>query len=282
MKKFREKFGNLYNYFSASGNLTFLLKQIQDLLDELQLTIKEPYTIRWLGLKRAVKAVFDCHSSVLATLSSLASNYEPKSKGLHKYFSSYKTALLLGFTLDVHSVLGALCCKLQQENLILSDVPPEIESTISKLEFLNTSDGNGLVLVKSSVRSEDGKAFYQNEELNQYSKETDSEFQSVRKEYLLNLTKNIKKRIPKYDSKVMSSLSQLLEPCVVNVTPTSETDEALQVLINHYGREKRVKSVEGDLGSGVVQIEKRTDQLIDGTALKTEWTGVIGMIKGSY
>ena len=31
---------------------------------------------------------------------------------------------------------------------------------------------------------------------------------------------------------------------------------------------KRVKSVEGDLGSGVVQIEKRTDQLIDGTALR--------------
>ena len=184
--------------------------------------------------------------------------------------------------LDVHTVLGALCCKLQQENLIFSDVPPEIESSISKLEFLNTSDGKGLALVKSSIRTEDGKAFYQNEELNQYSKEIDSEFQSVRKEYLLNLTKNIKKRIPNYYSKVMSSLSQLLEPCVVNVTPTSETDEAFQVLINHYGTEKRVKSVEGDLESGVVQSEKRIDQLIDGAALKTEWSGVIGMIKGSY
>ena len=31
-----------------------------------------------------------------------------------------------------------------------------------------------------------------------------------------------------------------------------------------------------------MQTEKRIDQLIDGTALETEWTGVIGMIKGSY
>ena len=48
LKKFSEKFGNLYNYFSASGNRTFLLKQMQDLLDEPQLTIKEPYSIREL------------------------------------------------------------------------------------------------------------------------------------------------------------------------------------------------------------------------------------------
>ena len=68
LKKFSEKFGNLYNYFSAPGNRTFWLKQMQDLLDEPQLTIKEPYSIRWLGLKRAVEAVFDCYSSVLATL----------------------------------------------------------------------------------------------------------------------------------------------------------------------------------------------------------------------
>ena len=61
------------------------LKNIQALLAEPDLTIKEPHGIRCLGLKKAVEAVYESYNSVLATLSSFAESCSV-SKGILKYF----------------------------------------------------------------------------------------------------------------------------------------------------------------------------------------------------
>ena len=71
LKKFSEKFGQLYNYISASGNRTYALKQMQTLLDEPELSVKEPYSIRWLGLKRAVEAAHACYGSVCPNMAKI-------------------------------------------------------------------------------------------------------------------------------------------------------------------------------------------------------------------
>jgi len=61
------------------------LKDLQAVLGEPELALKEPYSIRWLGLKSAVEAVFESYSSVLATLSSFSEG-DAIAKGLFKYF----------------------------------------------------------------------------------------------------------------------------------------------------------------------------------------------------
>ena len=68
MVKFREKFNALHFFMSSSSIRTLTLKRIQQVMEELQLTIKEPHSIRWLGLKNAVQAVFVSYASVSTTL----------------------------------------------------------------------------------------------------------------------------------------------------------------------------------------------------------------------
>ena len=51
LKNFRDKFANLYNFMVSSGNRVYMLKKMQELLEEPEITIKEPHSIRWLGLK---------------------------------------------------------------------------------------------------------------------------------------------------------------------------------------------------------------------------------------
>ena len=62
--KFRDNFYAVYHLISTSHSLVSALKNIQALLEDPELKIKEPYSIRWLGLKRAVEAVFKSYAAV--------------------------------------------------------------------------------------------------------------------------------------------------------------------------------------------------------------------------
>ena len=60
---------------------------------EPELAIKEPYSIRWFGLKSVVEGVFESYkSSVLATLSSFPEG-DAIAKCLFKYFSNYRSKI---------------------------------------------------------------------------------------------------------------------------------------------------------------------------------------------
>ena len=281
LKKFKDKFSSIYNYMSASANRCYELKNMQKLLDEPELTIKEPFLIRWLGLKRAVEAVYESYGAVLATLSSKASE-NATAKGLYKYFANYKTALLLGLMIDVHSEPGVLSCQLQSRDIMFTDVAPLIESTVGKLEIMKIQNGSGLADMKASIKVEDGKAFYHSDELKYHSKEADSQFENVKINYLNNLCKNIRRRIRKHDCDLFIYMSQVLEPSTSQHLSFDETTEAAEKLAEHFGKEKTVTVCEGDLITGVVNRETVIEPLLDGEKLIQECHGLHGMRKGTY
>ena len=127
---------------SGSSNRVDKLKRIQQFFGEPELFIKEPHSIRWLGLKNAVEAVYESYSSVLATLSNFAAEKMPQAEGLLKYFSEYKTVLLVSFMLDVHDILAVLCQQLQTKNLHFSEIQPLMEGTLSKIITFGNSTRN--------------------------------------------------------------------------------------------------------------------------------------------
>ena len=83
---------------------------------------RQLHSIRWLGLRDAVYAVYMCYASVMTTLSKFAGD-KPSAKGLFKYFSTYKDALSLGLMLDIHTELGTLSCHMQKQELFLVKCP---------------------------------------------------------------------------------------------------------------------------------------------------------------
>ena len=274
LKKFKEMFQTLYNFMSASTLRINTLKAMQDLLNEPEITIKEPHSIRWLGLKKSVEVVYDCYGSLLATLSNLATA-NPTAKGLFKYFSSYKTALLIGLMLDIHTELGVLSCNLQQQNILFSDVHPLIQGTVGKLDYMKFNDGNGLKDMRKSITfSGESQPSYKGETLKNYKKETsDSEFDSLKCKYIDNLMDNIKKRIRKDDSMVLCSLGLLLEPISCN----SDDQDALECITKMYCEPKVTKKTVND----VIQ-ETSVNPLLGGNELKLEWQSIKAMKIGCY
>lgn len=92
-----------------------------------------------------MEAVYECYNSLLATLSNFASEKMATAEGLLKYFSQYKTVLLVSFMLYLHDELALLSQQLQKKNLIFSEVQPFMEGTLSKLEFFRLMDGQKAV-----------------------------------------------------------------------------------------------------------------------------------------
>ena len=103
------------------------LKNIETLLNEPELSVKDPHSVRCLRLKNAVEAVFESYASILATLSKFAAEKSAVANGLLKYFSSYKVVLVTAFMWDVHTELSIFSCSLQKQNLSFSEINPLLE-----------------------------------------------------------------------------------------------------------------------------------------------------------
>ena len=108
----------LYNYFHTSPNHYSVLKDMMDVLHDPQVNLQQVHTIRWLTMHRAVEAVRKCYSSLLSTLSALATN-DATAKGLYKSIRMYKFLVFTHFLCDILGNLTYLSCFFQHNTLIL-------------------------------------------------------------------------------------------------------------------------------------------------------------------
>lgn len=156
-----------------------------------------------------------------------------------------------------------------------------LEGTLNKLECLKTVDGSALKAMKGDICIENNQAELNGEKMT-YKFSMDSEFQSVREEYLKSMKKNIKSRLGKTGADILNDFGKLLEPTKMNEVSTEETLEAVSHLATFYGSDKTVKRVYGDLIEGTEEEEEVVSALLDPEQLQQEWPRLEGMIKGSY
>ena len=140
LEMFKSRFNSLCIQMSGSAVKSTKLQQIQNVLQDNELKVKEPHTVQWLSLRSATEAVYRCYSSVVTTLSEIGTEGNTFCESLHKYFGASKTAVLTSFTcmLDIHNELAALSCEFQREDLVFSEVRPLFESTLAGLEELKS------------------------------------------------------------------------------------------------------------------------------------------------
>ena len=281
LSKFKIKFNDLYLFMSSSSVRTTTLKEIQELLDEPSLTMKEPHSIRWMGLRNAVLAVHQSYGAVLATLSKFAGDGNPTAKNLHKFFANYKTALVVGLMLDIHDELAILSCKFQEATLMFSEVQAELDGTVNKLQTMASTDGPSLVDMKDRIRVEEGIARYQGNETLSYKVTMDEEFSRIRQSYVDKLKKNVRNRLRKEDGDVFADLSRVLEPETVNDTAKDERLQSVISLGQFYGYEKETVIVEGDIDNAI-ETRKKVPPLLNPNELEQEWPRLEGMIEGAY
>ena len=207
---------------------------------------------------------------MLATLSSFASEDNAQAKGLLKYFSRYKTVLLVACLLDVHEIIGMLSLSLQRENFTFGELEPLIDGTVEKIQEIQGRDGAALTEMRQNItiseQEEQKKASLGSEVLTHYSEQAETQFSRIRDSFVCSLQKNIKNRFPKQDGHIFRDLSTLLEPDVFNSSEEHEINEALEHVSVLYGNEKTTKIVLDDHTE-----ETRVGPVLDKEMLRKEW-----------
>lgn len=81
LKEYQDILTGLFYFFKGSANRNEKLKDIQSLLDEPTLKVKEVHEVRWLSIYKAVETVYRCLDSLLSLFST---EKDPKAKGYSK------------------------------------------------------------------------------------------------------------------------------------------------------------------------------------------------------
>ena len=151
LKEFEGTLSDLYYYFggSKSGNRACELKEIQTILNDPQLKIKECHEIRWLAFYEAVFAIYRCWSALIVYFK----NHEDrKSKSFLEKLSSYVFVAILYMFMDILPSVSQMSLILQKQDIDIAAINPALTDLKDKIK-----------------QAKKGKAFYQrefNEKLN--------------------------------------------------------------------------------------------------------------------
>ena len=108
-KVFKPNLRYIFNYFNNSPVRTACLDEVQKLLDEPQLKMKDAVDTRWLSTDQACRSLWRCFPSVLATLGNEAAEKEnPVAIGLSKILGKYKFVATLHLMCDILPLLSRL------------------------------------------------------------------------------------------------------------------------------------------------------------------------------
>lgn len=136
MKEVEATLTELYKYFgrSKSGNRKCELEEIQKILEDPVLKIKECHEIRWLAFFDAVRTVFVCWRSLHAYFSS---NERSSSKATEilEMIQQYKFLAVLAMLMDILPAISHLCVIMQKQDLDIACVRPAVDNLLEKVKM---------------------------------------------------------------------------------------------------------------------------------------------------
>ena len=125
---------SLYRLFSLSPKRTHALTEIQEALQDPNLSLVRAGDTRWTSHYQAVKAVVKCLRSIIATLQHLHQDSASEAGGLLLTFQDKRSMILLFAIKDILEPICRLSAKLQNANATLHDFPDLLEAAQAQLE----------------------------------------------------------------------------------------------------------------------------------------------------
>ena len=224
---YKDTLKNLYIHVTGSGVRTFKLESMQDVMDEPNLKLKDPISIRWLAMENAVKTIHKCYGSIVMYLQSNEGKNtvgDCIAEGLLKDVLHYKFPAFTAVLADILSVVGILCKQLQSDSLDFSQFLPMKESAIGKLQGLSELSGEHSAEFKEQLSVNGSKIYYKGIQLSHANEKTQVE--KLKKEYIKSVCDNIEKRMSTETSPILSAFS-VLEPQTNEILDESEKSEYL-------------------------------------------------------
>lgn len=265
MKEYQETLTGLFYFFKGSANRNEKLKDIQTLLDEPLLKIKEVHEVRWMSIYKAVETVYRCLDSLISVFST---DKDAKAKGYAKKIGNSDFISTTYMLMDVLPIIIELCLVFQKKDLDVSLVQVSVEQCLKDLESYKTGDPVPLHptyidQLQEHLKTVNGRLMFKD---NHIVSKGSRNVQNLKASFVDKLIENLKERFPEKDSNIMYALGCLamrplsfLSKEQLNVWG----DEKIHLLTEHFGKEK-----EHSFGSN----EKTTaEAIINAEETKKEW-----------
>ena len=163
LKSYKDTLKNLYIHVSGSDVRVKKLESIQAVMEEPQLKLKDPISVRWLAMESAVSTVHKCYGSIVSYLQSNEGKNtvgDVIADGLLKEVLHYKFPAFTAVLSDVLSVIGCFSKQLQSDTLDLSELMPLKESALGRLNGLKELKGPCESEFLSQVTTNGSKIYY--------------------------------------------------------------------------------------------------------------------------
>ncbi|XP_053400529.1 zinc finger protein 862-like [Mercenaria mercenaria] len=163
LKNYKNILKNLYTHVNGSGIRTYKLEEMQSVMEEPNLKLKDPINIRWLAMENAVRTVHKCYGSIVTYLQSNEGKNtvgDVIAEGLLREVLHYKFPAFTAILADALQVLGVLSKQLQAESLDLSQFTPMKDSAVGKLNGPKTVNGECMKEFESQISTNGNKVYY--------------------------------------------------------------------------------------------------------------------------
>ena len=136
LKDLQHLLTDLFYYFSKSSNRSQDLEEIQDILKDPRLKIKEIHEVRWLSFFEALSTVYSSLPALLTFFDGVKKQKDAKGEGLARRLATQKTIYVLTTMLDVMAPVMVMVQAFQTKDLDPAMVGVHLETCISGLDHL--------------------------------------------------------------------------------------------------------------------------------------------------
>ena len=254
----------MFYFFKHSANRTTRLTEIQTLLDDPKLKIKEVHEVRWLSVYLAVQTVYKCLDSLITFFST---DTDAKAKGYGKKLIQQDFIASTYMLMDVLPIVSELCLVFQKSDLDVSMV--KVSADHCKMALVNLKSGQTHNTYMKQLQNdhyslERGKVVYKKNHIVQGKNNIDS----IQQKFIDALLVKIDSRFPEDDSNVMYAFAALaMRPISFcsHKDLQSWGDDKIETLVKQFGEQKKSKPLSEEP-------IKTAEPLIDPEATRKEWS----------
>ena len=232
LRSYKDTLKNLYIHVSGSGVRVKKLESMQAIMEEPQLKLKDPISVRWLAMESAVSTVHKCYGAIVSYLQSNEGKNtvgDVIADGLLKEVLHYKFPAFTAILSDILAVIGRLSKQLQAETLDLSELMPLKDSALGRLNGLKELKGPCETEFQSQVSVNGSKIYYKGILLTHANEKTQTE--KLKLSYIESVSKQIETRISA--DNVIEAFS-VIEPRAFDSLTAEESASHLKTLADKY------------------------------------------------
>ncbi|XP_006824225.1 zinc finger protein 862-like [Saccoglossus kowalevskii] len=222
----------LYYFYQNSSVRMSGLKEIESVLNEPQIKLKEAKSVRWLSHQRAIDAIRKTLPAVITSLEREAEERgDATAHGLSIFLKQYNFVAAVHMLSDILPHLTRLSLIFQKKNVDLSIIEPVLHSTIVTLQQMKDNPGAHMQAVDGRLTGD--LAIH---DINVSDNMKDSFITNVYHKYIDGLIVNLRERFP--DVHLLQAFS-IFDPSLLEKDDSGRLDDTLQqqhleTLSTHY------------------------------------------------